>query len=103
MPMNSQLHISDSTALVEALLSGQGLAMMRFGLVYELLEKGLLVCPLPIYMKSQYDFYLVAPPQHFKYQKVMKFKYWIEKEVKVIDASWAQYLLNNPDFEEMKV
>lgn len=102
MPINSQLHISDSTALVEALLSGQGLAMMRFGLVYELLEKGQLICPLPIYMKSQYDFYFVAPPQHFKYQKVIKFKRWIEKEVKVIDSSWGAYLLNNPDFKEVK-
>ncbi|MEP3351089.1 MAG: LysR substrate-binding domain-containing protein [Marinomonas sp.] len=103
MPMNSQLHIADSTALVEALLSAQGLAMMRFGLVYELLEKGQLICPLPIYMKSQYDFYLVAPPQHFKYQKVMAFKRWIEKEVKAIDSSWQAYLLRNPDFKEMKV
>lgn len=103
MPMNSQLHIADSTALVEALLSAQGLAMMRFGLVYELLEKGQLICPLPIYMKSQYDFYLVAPPQHFKYQKVMAFKCWIEKEVKAIDSSWQEYLLRNPGFKEMKV
>ena len=101
MPMNSQLHIADSTALVEALLSGQGLTMMRFGLVYELLEKGQLICPLPIYMKSQYDFYLVAPPQHFKYKKVMAFKRWIEKEVKIIDSSWQKYLLKNPDFKEM--
>ncbi len=103
MPMNSQLHIADSTALVEALLSGQGLAMMRFGLVYELLEKGQLICPLPIYMKSQYDFYLVAPPQHFKYEKVMAFKRWIDHEVKSIDLSWKQYLLKNSDFKEVKV
>lgn len=103
MPMNSQLHIADSTALVEALLSGQGLTMIRYGLVYELLEKGQLVCPLPIYMKSQYDFYLVAPSQHFKYQKVMAFKRWIEKEVKVIKLSWQEYLLRNSDLKEMKV
>ncbi|MGJ8646687.1 MAG: LysR substrate-binding domain-containing protein [Marinomonas colpomeniae] len=103
MPMNSHLHIADSTALVEALLSGQGLAMMRFGLVYELLEKGQLICPLPIYMKSQYDFYLVAPPQHFKYEKVMAFKRWIDHEVKSIDLSWKKYLLKNSDFKEVKV
>ncbi|MGO2513039.1 LysR substrate-binding domain-containing protein [Marinomonas polaris] len=103
MPMKSHLHVADSTSLVEALLSRQGLAMMRYGLVYEQIEKGQLICPLPIYMKSQYDFYLVAPAPHFKYQKVMAFKRWIEDEVKVIDSSWKAYLKNNPDMEEVRV
>jgi LysR family transcriptional regulator, glycine cleavage system transcriptional activator len=54
-------------------------------------------------MKSQYDFYLVAPAPHFKYQKVMKFKRWVEDEVKVIDSSWNAYLKANSDMEEVKV
>ncbi|ETX09722.1 glycine cleavage system regulatory protein [Marinomonas ushuaiensis DSM 15871] len=103
MPINTQLHIDDSTALVEALLSRQGISMMRFSLVYEQIEKGQLVCPLPIYMKSRYDFYLVAPAHHFKRQKVMGFKRWIENEVKSIDHSWQEYTSNNPDFKEVTV
>jgi LysR family glycine cleavage system transcriptional activator len=103
MPMKSHLHVADSTSLVEALLSCQGLAMMRYGLVYELIEKGQLICPLPIYMKSQYDFYLVAPAPHFKCQKVTAFKHWIEAEVKAIDLSWQTYLKNHPEVEEVKV
>ncbi len=103
MPMKSHLHVADSTSLVEALLSQQGLAMMRYGLVYELIEKGQLICPLPIYMKSQYDFYLVAPSPHFKYQKVKAFKQWIECEVKEVDSSWQAYLKNNPEMEEVIV
>ncbi|MCW8355327.1 hypothetical protein N5P32_05260 [Marinomonas pontica] len=77
--------------------------MMRYGLVYEQIEKGQLICPLPIYMKSQYDFYLVAPAPHFKYEKVVKFKRWIEGEVKAIDASWTTYLARHPDMEEVHV
>ncbi|MCV2403134.1 LysR substrate-binding domain-containing protein [Marinomonas sp. C2222] len=103
LPITSHLRIGDSTALIEALLSKQGFAMTRFGLVYELLEKGQLVCPVPIYMKSRYDFYLVAPSPHFRYQKVIQFKQWIEKEVRVINAAWKKHCLDNPDFKEMKV
>lgn len=102
MPMKSHLHVEDSTSLMEALLSRQGLAMMRYSLVYEQIEKGQLICPLPIYMKSQYDFYLVAPSPHFKYQKVMAFKRWIEDEVKVIDVSWNTYLKTHPDMQEVR-
>lgn len=103
MPMKSHLHVADSTSLVEALLSRQGIAMMRYGLVYEQIEKGQLICPLPIYMKSRYDFYLVAPAPHFKYEKVVTFTRWIEGEVKAIDASWTTYLARHPEMEEVHV
>lgn len=103
LPMKSQFHTTDSTTLIEALLSRQGLAMARYGLVYDQIEKGQLICPIPIYMKSQYDFYLVAPAPHFKYQKVQNFQQWLETEVKVIKQSWNQYLKNHPDMKEVKV
>lgn len=45
----------------------------------------------------------VAPAPHFKYQKVMKFKRWIEVEVKVIDSSWKAYLKNHSDMEEVRI
>ena len=46
LPMKSHLHVADSTSLVEALLSCQGLAMMRYGLVYEPVEKGAVNLPV---------------------------------------------------------
>ncbi|KZN15445.1 LysR substrate-binding domain-containing protein [Marinomonas sp. TW1] len=103
MPLKSHLHVADSTSLVEALLSRQGLAMMRFSLVYELLQKKLLICPLPVYMKSKYDFYLVAPAPHFRYDKVQSFRRWIKGEVKRIDESWLTYLEAHQSFREIKM
>ncbi|EAQ63063.1 Glycine cleavage system transcription activator [Marinomonas sp. MED121] len=87
----SRLQVSDSTVLIEALLSCQGISMMRYSLVYELIQKGQLISPLPLHMKSRYNFYLVAPAPHFKYEKMLKFKHWLKGEVKEIQASWKQY------------
>lgn len=87
----SRLHVSDSTMLVEALLSGQGLAMLRFSLAYDLLERGLLICPIPVYLRSVFDFYLVAPEQHFQRPKVRTFENWLRQEIQVIDRSWEQF------------
>ena len=101
LPLKSHLHLADSTSLVEALLSQQGLAMMRFGLVYEQIEKGQLICPLPVYMKSKYDFYLVAPAPHFKYEKVRAFCRWIQSEVTKIDAAWLAYRAQHEEMREI--
>ncbi|WCN11056.1 LysR substrate-binding domain-containing protein [Marinomonas mediterranea] len=87
----SHLKVSDATILIEALLSGQGISMIRFSLVYDLIKKGQLISPLPFYMKSTYHFYLVAPPSHFKYEKVQKFRNWLKNEVKEIQTSWEEY------------
>jgi LysR family glycine cleavage system transcriptional activator len=89
--MPSRLQVSDSTVLIEALLSCQGISMIRYSLVYELMQKGQLISPLPLYMKSQYNFYLVAPAPHFKYDKVVRFRHWLKHEVKVIKKSWQTY------------
>jgi len=101
MPLKSHLHVADSTSLVEALLSRQGLAMMRFSLVYELLQKKLLICPLPVYMKSKYDFYLVAPAPHFGYDKVQNFRRWIKGEIQEVDLAWSHFLRDHVEFNEL--
>jgi LysR family glycine cleavage system transcriptional activator len=93
-PLNRQptrLHVSDATMLVEALLSGQGLAMLRFSLAYELLERGLLICPAPVYLKSEFDYYLVAPDSYFKRPKVRRFEAWLTREIQVIEQSWEAF------------
>jgi LysR family glycine cleavage system transcriptional activator len=102
-PLKSHLHVSDSTILIEALLSGQGITMARFSLVYELIAKGQLICPLPIYIKSYYSFYLVAPAPHFKHNKVDKFIHWLRRETESIETSWQAYLKANPEFERLDI
>tara|TARA_R110002094_G_scaffold138048_3_gene129506 strand:+ start:4037 stop:4981 length:945 start_codon:yes stop_codon:yes gene_type:complete len=87
----TRLHVSDATMLVEALLSGQGFAMLRFSLAYELLQRGQLICPIPIYLKSIFDYYLVAPESYFQRPKVRQFEHWIRREIEVIEASWQQF------------
>ncbi|BFM48649.1 LysR substrate-binding domain-containing protein [Marinomonas sp. THO17] len=103
LPLKSNLHVADSTSLVEALLSRQGLAMVRFGLVYDHIQKGQLICPLPVYMKSRYDFYLVAPAPHFKYEKIQAFRRWIKSEVKEIDVAWQKYLAQHTDCKALSI
>ncbi len=76
--------------------------MSRFSLVYKLIQNGQLICPLPIHLKSFYNFYLVAPAPHFKHQKIIKFKRWIEKEIKEIEHSWQTYLKQNPHSKEVQ-
>ena len=88
---STKLRVSDSTMLVEAVLSGQGFALLRFSLAYELLERGHLICALPMHIKSVFDFYLVAPESNFKRPKVRKFENWLRKEIQSIETSWETF------------
>lgn len=99
--MSSRLQVSDSTVLIEALLSAQGVSMMRYSLVYELLQKGQLISPLSLYIRSRYNFFLVAPAPHFKYEKVQKFRAWLKQEVKEIQRSWLSYQQQTKDLYEV--
>ena len=92
----SRLHVSDSTMLVEAVLSAQGLSMVRFSLVYELLARGMLICPIDIYLDARYGFYLVAPERHFSRQKVQLFETWLRAETAQIDAAWQLFSRGEP-------
>lgn len=91
----SLFQVSDATMLIEALLAAQGLALVRYSLVYDLLEKGQLVCPLPVYMNSLYKFYLVAPEPYFRRPKVRRFDAWLREEVSEIEQSWSAFSKGN--------
>lgn len=98
--LNSVLLITDATMLVDAVLSGQGLSLVRFSLAYQLIESRQLVCPLPYYWLSDYAYYLVAPEHHFKRPKLQQLQSWLLEEVKEVEQSWLRVkktLL--PDFE----
>ncbi len=88
--IHSVLLITDATMLVDAILSGQGLSLLRFSLAYRLIESGQLVCPLPYYWLSDYAYYLVAPEHHFKRPKLQQLQDWLLAEVKEVDESWQR-------------
>jgi len=92
----SRFRVSDANLLLEAVLGAQGLSLLRYSLVYEHIENGILSCPLPVYLTSPYQFFLVAPALHFNRPKVKRFEAWLRQEMKAIEASWkafhAQYL-----------
>ena len=87
----SRLEVSDASMLIEAVLGGQGIALMRYSLVYELLEKGLLVCPLSYYLESTYALYLVAPEWHFNRLKIQNFEAWLRAELQTVGEGWARF------------
>ena len=89
---HSQFQVSDATMLIEALVSGQGFSLVRYSLIYDLLAKGHLICPIPVYMKSLYRFYLVGPEPYFKRAKVRRFEAWLRQEVSEIKQCWAVFL-----------
>ena len=88
----SPFKVSDATMLIEALVGGQGFSLVRYSLVYDLLAKGHLISPMPVYMESLYKFYLVAPDHYFKRAKVRRFEVWLRQEVSEIEQCWAVFL-----------
>jgi len=91
----SKLHVGDSTMLIEPLLGRQGMSLLRFSLIYELLERGQLICPLPFYFQSGYSYYLVAPQNHFQFVKIKNFHHWLKEEMSDIDTHWQEYSKDN--------
>ncbi|MCJ8298390.1 MAG: LysR substrate-binding domain-containing protein [Pseudomonadales bacterium] len=94
IPLNtkpSKLHVGDSTMLIEPLLCKQGMSLLRYSLIYELLKNGQLICPLPFYFQSRFSYYLVAPESHFQYPKIINFHQWIREEMSDIDKHWHEF------------
>ncbi|MEP1706132.1 MAG: LysR substrate-binding domain-containing protein, partial [Marinobacter sp.] len=72
---------TEGTTLVEAVLAGRGIALMRYSLVADLLKTGLLQCPIDISVPAEYQYYLVAPEAKFRTDKVRAFVSWISGKV----------------------
>ncbi|MDX1667939.1 MAG: LysR substrate-binding domain-containing protein [Limnobacter sp.] len=86
-----RLRAVDANMLVDAVLSAQGLALLRFSLVEELLAKRQLVSPIRVSLKSLFDCYLVAPETHFKRSKIQKFEQWIKGEFEATQHAWVRF------------
>lgn len=76
-----KFRVSEGATLVEAVLAGQGIALMRYSLVADLLKADMLCCPIEISVPSEYHYFLVAPDARFRTDKVRTFVSWITQEV----------------------
>ncbi|KAA1170982.1 LysR family transcriptional regulator [Marinobacter salinexigens] len=76
------LRVTEGTTLVEAVLAGRGIALMRYSLVSDLLKSGLLLSPVDVSVPAEYQYYLVAPEAKFRTDKVRAFVSWINGEVR---------------------
>lgn len=97
----SKLHVGDSNMLVEPILCKQGMSLLRFSLIYDLLEKQQLICPLPFYFQTGFSYYLVGPENHFRYQKVQHFQQWLMEEMSEIGQHWQRFSVGN--LEEVNI
>lgn len=89
------LHVNDTGMLVEASLNGQGFTLIRFSMVADLLNRGLLACPLPLQFKIQHDYYLLAPSAHFRRPKVKRLEHWLMQEFSALDHAWRTHWEQN--------
>ncbi|EPJ46021.1 MAG: glycine cleavage system transcription activator [Osedax symbiont Rs1] len=104
IPINtrpSKLHVGDSTMLIEPLLGQQGMSLLRYSLIYQLLERKQLICPLACYFQSGYSYFLVAPENHFKYAKIKNFHAWLKEEMRDIDTHWQEF--NGGKLQEISI
>ncbi|MFC3853157.1 LysR substrate-binding domain-containing protein [Salinispirillum marinum] len=76
-----RLHVSDTWALTEMALAGQGVALVRRSICSDALEKGQLIMPIKSTFQSRYGYLLVAPEHHFKWPKVIAFSEWITQSI----------------------
>ena len=72
------LEVDDSTVtIVDAVLAGQGFAMLRYNLIYQQIQRRQLVLLFDFSHQSAYSYYLVAPNHHFSKPKVQLFEKWL--------------------------
>lgn len=76
-----KLLVSEASLQVEAVLAGRGVSLIRHSLVADMLESGLLICPINFSMPAEYHYYLVAPEAKFRTEKVRAFVSWISSEI----------------------
>jgi LysR family glycine cleavage system transcriptional activator len=67
--------------IVEAALAGQGMAMLRYSLVYQQLQRKQLVKLFDYEYACEYGYYLVAPAHQFDLPKIQQFEQWIKQQI----------------------
>lgn len=79
---NKALEVEDSTVtIIEAVLAGQGIAMLRFNLIYQQIQRKQLVMLFEFSYPSIYAYFLVAPAHKINTPKVKMFETWLLEEL----------------------
>lgn len=76
--LKSGLKTTDALSIIQSTIAGQGVAFVSKVLVDEHIKNGHLINPLNYVFDSLRTLYLVAPPHHFKWDKVKRFEAWIK-------------------------
>lgn len=71
--------------IIDAVLAGQGLAMLPYNLIYQQIQRRQLVSLFDFSHPSAYSYYLVAPSYHFNKPKVQVFEKWLMQALGDID------------------
>lgn len=75
------LTIEDASMLLDAALSGQGIALARKTMAHDLVEQGKLVRLFDFELPSPYSYFLVGPENNFRKEKVRVFRDWLKLEI----------------------
>jgi LysR family glycine cleavage system transcriptional activator len=73
------LKTSDALPIIQNSLAGQGVTFVSKVLVEQYLETGQLIHICDYVYNSSRTLYLVAPPHHFKWDKVQRFESWLKQ------------------------
>jgi LysR family transcriptional regulator, glycine cleavage system transcriptional activator len=90
LPYQIGQRFSHAGLLIEAAVVGMGVALARLSLVADHLERGALICPLPLSTATAFAYYLVALPEAAGSPKVVLFSQWLQAEAAKTVAGAAQ-------------
>jgi LysR family transcriptional regulator, glycine cleavage system transcriptional activator len=79
-------HFSEAGMLVNAAVSGVGVALARASLVADLMASGVLVSPLPLTAPTSFTYYLLGPAENMDRPKIATFRALLIAEAAVTEA-----------------
>jgi LysR family glycine cleavage system transcriptional activator len=74
------LEIDNAALVVQAVLAGQGIGMVRRRLIEQQLSLAQLQIWPDFELQCDYQYFLVGPQKHFSWPKVQVFKSWLERQ-----------------------
>jgi LysR family glycine cleavage system transcriptional activator len=77
---------SDASLLINAAVSGLGVALARASLVADYMVTGTLVCPLPLATPTAFTYFLLALPEAAALPKIVQFREWLRAEAEATMA-----------------
>jgi LysR family glycine cleavage system transcriptional activator len=79
-------HFSEGGMLINAAMSGLGVALARASLVADKIANGTLVCPLPLAAPTAFTYYLLGLPETAERRKIALFRSLLVAEAAVTEA-----------------